>query len=102
MLCSPIDWSWDPDRLDQPYLNILKMFEDQPTAPYSIHRISTFGIAKPLYYNLKPPIACFSTILASKAASSDKPINCWLGPNTVAQALKYVSGFFLSFLLTSI
>ncbi|KAL5107821.1 Cysteine protease ATG4B [Taenia crassiceps] len=61
-------WRWNPDRLDLPYLRILKMFEDKPTAPYSIHKI------------------------ASRAASDDnKAVNSWLGPNTVAQILKKLS-----------
>lgn len=35
----PSGWRWNPDRLDRSYLRILKMFEDKPTAPYSIHKI---------------------------------------------------------------
>ncbi|EUB60413.1 Cysteine protease ATG4B [Echinococcus granulosus] len=62
------EWRWNPDRLDRSYLRILKMFEDKPTAPYSIHKI------------------------ASKAASDDnKTVSSWLGPNTVAQILKKLS-----------
>ncbi|VDK20939.1 unnamed protein product [Taenia asiatica] len=61
-------WRWNPDRLDRSYLRILKMFEDKPTAPYSIHKI------------------------ASKAASDDnKTVSSWLGPNTIAQILKKLS-----------
>ncbi|VDM18114.1 unnamed protein product [Hydatigera taeniaeformis] len=61
-------WRWNPDRLDRPYLQILRMFEDKPTAPYSIHKI------------------------ASKAALDDnRTVSSWLGPNTVAQVLRKLS-----------
>ncbi|KAM7543226.1 hypothetical protein Aperf_G00000016172 [Anoplocephala perfoliata] len=60
------DWRWDPERLDEVYRRILKMFEDRPSAIYSIHSIAT------------------------QAASDDidGKINKWLGPNTVAQVFK--------------
>nr|CDS31977.1 cysteine protease atg4b [Hymenolepis microstoma] len=57
------DWRWNPDNLDEIYQRILRMFEDQPSAIYSIHSIASFNDA-------------------------DRKIGDWLGPNTAAQILK--------------
>ncbi|VDL43279.1 unnamed protein product [Hymenolepis diminuta] len=60
------DWRWNPDKFDEDYQRILKMFEDRPSAIYSIHSI------------------------ASKAAfnDADRKITDWLGPSTAAQVFK--------------
>ncbi|VDN97647.1 unnamed protein product [Rodentolepis nana] len=57
------DWRWDPEDVDEIYLRILKMFEDRPSAIYSIQSIASFNDA-------------------------DRKVGDWLGPNTAAQVLK--------------
>lgn len=58
------DWIWTPSTYDSKYHQILKMFEDNKSAPYSIHQIALMG------------------------ASEGKQVGDWFGPNTVAQVLK--------------
>ncbi|XP_067007161.2 cysteine protease ATG4B [Anabrus simplex] len=58
------EWIWTPDTKNKIYLQILHMFEDRRTAPYSIHQIALMG------------------------ASEGKDVGQWFGPNTVAQVLR--------------
>lgn len=58
------DWLWDAISRDPVYLKILKKFEDNRHAPYSIHQIALMG------------------------ASEGKEVGQWFGPNTIAQVLK--------------
>ncbi|CAL8127038.1 unnamed protein product [Orchesella dallaii] len=60
------DWHWDSDCRDHIYLQIVSLFEDTKVAPLSLHQVAQSG------------------------ASLGKPIGSWLGPNTVAQALKKI------------
>ncbi|KAF7281354.1 hypothetical protein GWI33_004837 [Rhynchophorus ferrugineus] len=63
------DWFWEPETKDKIYLDILKKFEDNRTAPFSIHQIASMG------------------------ESEGKNIGQWFGPNTVAQVLKRLMKF---------
>lgn len=61
------NWRWNPESIhcnDLAYVEILKLFQDKRTVPYSIHQIAQMG------------------------DSEGKPIGTWFGPNTIAQALK--------------
>ncbi|ODN02098.1 Cysteine protease ATG4B [Orchesella cincta] len=60
------DWHWDSECRDHLYLQIVSLLEDTKVAPLSLHQIAQSG------------------------ASLGKPIGSWLGPNTVAQALKKI------------
>ncbi|XP_065162792.1 cysteine protease ATG4A isoform X2 [Atheta coriaria] len=63
------DWLWDAISRDPVYLKILKKFEDNRHAPYSIHQIALMG------------------------ASEGKEVGQWFGPNTIAQVLKRLVKF---------
>lgn len=63
------DWLWEPDSRDKTYLEILRKFEDNRKAPFSIHQIASMGV------------------------SEGKDIGQWFGPNTVAQVLKKLIKF---------
>lgn len=63
-------WRWEVDSTDEQYLDILKLFEDVPSAPYGIHKIALMG-----------------------ESTERKPIGTWFGPNTVAQVLKKLATF---------
>ncbi|XP_034237784.1 cysteine protease ATG4B [Thrips palmi] len=58
------DWVWNSDTKSQPYLRILRLFEDRRCAVYSIHQVALMG------------------------ATEGKEVGQWFGPNTVAQVLK--------------
>lgn len=58
------DWQWDADCKDPTYLKIIRKFEDNRQAPFSIHQIALMG------------------------ASEGKDVGQWFGPNTVSQVLK--------------
>lgn len=58
-----------PRELPIEYMNIIRLFEDRKTAPYSIHQISQMG------------------------ESEGRPVGTWFGPNTVAQALKKLATY---------
>jgi len=57
------DWQRTPDSLSAPYFQLLKLFEDNPNAPFSVHKIAQVGM------------------------KYKKAIGEWFGPSTVAQAL---------------
>ncbi|TRY67417.1 hypothetical protein TCAL_04381 [Tigriopus californicus] len=63
-------WRWEVDTTDEQYLDILKLFQDLPSAPYGIHKIALMG-----------------------ESTERKPIGTWFGPNTVAQVLKKLAAF---------
>lgn len=67
MVFTGADWHWDQECRDPLYLQIVSLFEDTKVAPLSIHQIAQSG------------------------SSLGKPIGSWLGPNTVAQALKKIT-----------
>ncbi|XP_014487949.1 PREDICTED: cysteine protease ATG4B [Dinoponera quadriceps] len=58
------DWQWVPESKNSTYLKILKRFEDNRAAAFSIHQIALMG------------------------ASEGKEVGQWFGPNTIAQVLK--------------
>lgn len=61
------DWQWDPSGLAQNptmYIDILKLFQDKISSPYSIHNIVRLG------------------------QREGKNIGEWFGPNTIAQTLR--------------
>jgi len=61
------DWRFDPHKPPaKAYVNILRLFEDDPCAPFSLHKIAQFGI----HYG--------------------KNIGEWFGPNTVCQVLRFL------------
>lgn len=71
LICNHLgrEWLYDARQPDPKYLNILKMFEDKKSAPYSLHQIVQMGVTE------------------------GKAIGSWFGPNTVAQAIKKLSMF---------
>uniref|UniRef100_A0A1I8IVU1 Cysteine protease n=1 Tax=Macrostomum lignano TaxID=282301 RepID=A0A1I8IVU1_9PLAT len=50
-------------------ITLLRLFEDNKAAPFSIHQIASMGV------------------------SDGKPVGQWFGPNTVAQAIRKLSAF---------
>lgn len=66
------DWRWNPSSShdDPTYRDILAKFQDNKSAPYSIHQISLMG-----------------------ESVENKPVGTWFGPNTVAQVLRKLLRF---------
>ncbi|PAA64641.1 hypothetical protein BOX15_Mlig025225g2 [Macrostomum lignano] len=64
-------WRWSGESFanDATYRDILRLFEDNKAAPFSIHQIASMGV------------------------SDGKPVGQWFGPNTVAQAIRKLSAF---------
>jgi len=61
------EWRFDPHRPPRKeYVSVLRLFEDDPCAPFSIHKIAQFG----MHYG--------------------KEIGEWFGPSTVCQVLKFL------------
>ncbi|KAA0198894.1 cysteine protease ATG4B-like, partial [Hyalella azteca] len=57
-------WRWTTECSDENYLRIVRLFEDQPSAPYSLHVMTSLGQA------------------------TGKNIGEWYGPNTVAHLIR--------------
>ena len=43
---SPLDWLWFPEKYVPKYYEILQMFRDQKSCPYSIHQIGKLFVRK--------------------------------------------------------
>jgi len=60
-------WRFDPNRPPpRAYVDVLRMFQDDPSAPFSVHKIAQAG---ELY---------------------DKSVGEWFGPSTIAQVMKHL------------
>lgn len=58
------DWAWNREKKEEAYKKILRMFQDDKNALFSLHQIAQMGV------------------------SERKEVGEWFGPNTVAQVLK--------------
>ncbi|VDD91041.1 unnamed protein product [Enterobius vermicularis] len=58
------NWIWNREKKEEDYKKILRMFQDDKNALYSLHQIAQMGV------------------------SEKKEVGEWFGPNTVAQVLK--------------